>query len=130
MTFGRRSGLGTNTRRAPLTEVGRARVHLPAPHEAVAITTPPSEPSVDDELQAWKLQRRRSRAYRLPWRQLLLVGSLSFFIASFVLPASVNGTVDWLLDSLSVVSLLAWVAGGRKAPCEPSRPSAEGRKDP
>ncbi len=45
---------------------------------------------------------------------MLLVASLSFFIASFVLPASVNSIVDALLNLLGVASLMAWFSGRRK----------------
>ncbi|MGH6889151.1 MAG: hypothetical protein ACREHF_08155 [Rhizomicrobium sp.] len=81
-------------------------------------------------MQAWKQERRRSHAYRIPWRPLLLVASLSFFVASFVLPASINHAVDWLLDFLAVASSLAWYGGRRKQSRDgPDVPSAlsEGR---
>ncbi len=59
-------------------------------------------PSVDEELQAWKKSRK---GFTIPWRQLSLMASLSFGIASFVLPASVNRNVDYLLYALAGMSL-------------------------
>jgi hypothetical protein len=59
-------------------------------------------PSVDEELEAWKKSRK---GFTIPWRQLSLMASLSFGIASFVLPASVNRNVDYLLYALAGISL-------------------------
>jgi hypothetical protein len=59
-------------------------------------------PSVDEELQAWKKSRK---GFTIPWRQLSLMASLSFGIASFVLPASVNRNVDYVLYALAGMSL-------------------------
>jgi amino acid permease len=69
---------------------------------------------VEEELLTWKQERRRHRGFGIPWRPLLLVASASFFIASFVLPSSVNSVFDWLLDLLAVGSSLAWYSGRRK----------------
>ncbi|HEY3776929.1 MAG TPA: hypothetical protein VGL35_02605 [Rhizomicrobium sp.] len=69
---------------------------------------------MDDELRAWSRERHRRQGYRIPWRPLLLVASLSFFIASFVLPPAVNSAFNWLLDLLAVASSLAWFGGRRK----------------
>jgi hypothetical protein len=44
--------------------------------------------SLDEELQQWKLARRRN--FEIPWRPLSLMATLCFGIASFVLPDSVN----------------------------------------
>jgi hypothetical protein len=65
-----------------------------------------SEPSpLDDELREWKLARKRN--FRIPWRQLSLMATLCFGIASFVLPDSVNDNVQWLLYALTAASLYA-----------------------
>ena len=58
---------------------------------------------VDDDLQEWK-QARKQRS-KIPWRQLSLMASLCFGIASFVLPDSVNENLDWLLYGLMAVTL-------------------------
>jgi hypothetical protein len=62
-------------------------------------------PSIDQELEEWK-QARRGK-FQVPWRQLALMASLCFGIASFVLPDSVNDPVQWLLFGLTGASL--WV---------------------
>ena len=41
--------------------------------------------------------RRAGRSFKMPWAQLSLMASLCFGIASFVLPDSINGSVEWLL---------------------------------
>jgi hypothetical protein len=61
--------------------------------------------SLDDELQQWKLARRRN--FEIPWRPLSLMATLCFGIASFVLPDSVNDNVQWLLYALAAASLYA-----------------------
>lgn len=115
-TFGRRGPFGIP--RQAVAEPGNLHPPGTRPPEATTLAQPAtrSGPSVDDELRAWRQERHRQHAYRIPWRPLLLVASLSFFIASFVLPPSVNSTVDWLLDLLAAASSLAWFSGRRK-PC-------------
>ena len=70
--------------------------------------TVPEEMSVEDELREWK--RSRKRAFKIPWRQLSLMASLCFGLASFVLPEPVNSDVQWLLFALTAASFGAWVA--------------------
>src|SRR5512135_962047 len=60
---------------------------------------------IDDDLREWK-QARKQRS-KIPWRQLSLMASLCFGIASFVLPDSVNENLDWLLYGLMAVTLYA-----------------------
>ena len=68
-----------------------------------------ASPHVDDELQEWKRGRkRRSKSF---WRQLALMASLCFGIASFVLPDSVNDILDWTLYALTAASLYAGLSG-------------------
>jgi hypothetical protein len=62
-------------------------------------------PSLDDELQQWKLERKRN--FEIPWRPLSLMATLCFGIGSFVLPDSVNDNVEWLLYALAAASLYA-----------------------
>jgi hypothetical protein len=59
--------------------------------------------SVDEELRQWKA----ARGVRIPWRPLLLIASLSFGMAAFVLPASTSDPVQWTLGVLSAASFLA-----------------------
>lgn len=58
--------------------------------------------SVDEELRQWKT----ARGVRIPWRPLLLMASLSFGMAAFVLPASTSDPVQWTLGVLSAASFL------------------------
>ena len=80
----------------------------------------------DEELAAWK----RARGIRIPWRQLSLMASLSFGIASLVLPDYVNAAVQWPLYALAAVSFYVWVSGPRSSPAAPegaAPPPARGR---
>lgn len=67
--------------------------------------------SVEQELEEWK----RARKYRAPWRQISLIASLSFGIASFVLPSTLDDVVQWVLIVLSAMSFTAWATGRTKA---------------
>ena len=57
--------------------------------------------SVDEELKAWKKSRGPSRHVKL----LALAASLSFGIASFALPETVNDWLQYPLYALSAASL-------------------------
>jgi len=79
---------------------------------AVARAAMVSEPDpVEVELAAWKAARRRA----IPWRQVHLMATLCFGIASFVLSAAVSTVLDGLLGALAVMSFIAWWRG-RKPP--------------
>jgi len=86
----------------------------PAETPVVADAAPAAELSVDEELRRWKEERRQTLFYRLPWRQFSLFASISFGVASFVLPDSVNDSVDYLLWGLSLISFAIWIGGFRK----------------
>jgi hypothetical protein len=62
-------------------------------------------PSIEDEIAAWK--EARGPVVPFPWRQLSLMAGLCFGIASFVLPATVNDTMQWPLYALTAASLYA-----------------------
>jgi len=68
--------------------------------------------SLDDELSEWKKARRKN--YRLPWRQIYLMASICFGIGYFVLPDSVNHTVQWLLLALGILSFVSSISSRRK----------------
>jgi hypothetical protein len=78
-------------------------------------SSPPTDktPLLDDELQQWK--KARAQNFKIPWRQMYLMASLCFGIASFVLPDSVNSDVQWLLYALMAASLYAGFAKSREA---------------
>jgi len=73
---------------------------------------PAETPSLfpDDELQAWK----NARGFTLPWRQISLMATLCFGVASFVLPAVTNDAVQWLLLALMAASFYAGFAKRRR----------------
>src|SRR5271169_5304431 len=70
-----------------------------------------ASPNVEHELREWKQARQ---GFRIPWRQLSLMSSLCFGIASFVLPDSVNENVEWLLYGLMAASLYAGLSRRRR----------------
>jgi hypothetical protein len=79
--------------------------------------SPPSSieiaaPSVDVELREWA--KARKQRFRIPWRQVSLMASLCFGIASLVLPDSVNSGVQWLLYALAAASLYGGFAKRRE----------------
>ncbi len=89
-----------------------APVPVPQPVE------PPSsagEPlCVEQELQVWK--DARGSNFKIPWRQIYLMASLCFGIASFALPDSVNDSIDYLLWGLMAMSAYAWYTTRKKKP--------------
>jgi hypothetical protein len=109
-TFGRRSTSQRQSLRAtekfdpipPSTKSVFAETSVD--YSSVAKTTI-EPPHIDHELQEWKQARKQHS--KIPWRQLSLMASLCFGIASFVLPDSINENLDWLLYGLMAASLYA-----------------------
>lgn len=100
-SFGRR----TRVQRAEQNRRVVAREALNTARAEQIVLTPaePAPPSdIDRELAEWK----RARGVRVPWRQISLIASLSFGIAYFVLPDSVNDAVGWVLVALSIASFV------------------------
>ncbi len=64
-----------------------------------------ASPPIDDEFHEWKKARKRHSG--LPWRQLALMASVCFGVASLVLPDSVSDTLDWVLYGLMAASAYA-----------------------
>ena len=64
-----------------------------------------ASPPLDDEFREWKKARKRHSG--LPWRQLALMASVSFGVASLVLPDSVSDELDWVLYALMAASAYA-----------------------
>ena len=67
---------------------------------------------LDQDLQ--DLQPERKRGLKIPWRQLSVMASLCFGVASLVLPEGVNDDVQWLLYALMIVSLYAGFSRRRR----------------
>ena len=67
---------------------------------------------LDRELREWK--KARLKNYRIPWRQLSLMATLCFGIASLALPDWVNDEVQWVLYALMAASLYTSFAMRRR----------------
>ena len=125
-TFGRRASAAPVRReaKAPLPVAPVAAPPPPVetkPAETPVVVPPAAELSVDDELRRWKEQRRQTLFTRLPWKQFSLFASISFGVASFVLPDNVNDAVDYLLWGLSLITFAIWVSGFFNKKAETSR---------
>ncbi|HUW80079.1 MAG TPA: hypothetical protein VMV54_04180 [Acidocella sp.] len=91
---------------APVSRAERPQPVAPDQAAAPPVLAPAE---IDEELLAWKQTRKR----QIPWGPLSLMASLSFGIASFELPDSVNGVVNLWLYALSAMSLWVWFAKRR-----------------
>jgi hypothetical protein len=96
-TFGRRADART-ANESPALQRAPAGRFAPAPRKE-------SSPSRIEE--SHDSEPAPEHRFRIPWRQLSLMASLCFGIASFVLPDSVNDNVQWLLYALMAASLYA-----------------------
>jgi hypothetical protein len=110
-TFGRRNN-PQGTSRPQNAVVQSPRPETVAFAVPVEIAMPDTAESLDAELAAWR--QARGSKFKMPWSQLSLVASLFFGVASFVLPDSVNDSVDWLLWGLSITSFCVWYSDRRK----------------
>lgn len=88
-------------KRAERAEVTRAPAPpLPRGHQ-------PAIP--DDDIDEWKPNRKGIA--RSPWSgPLLLMASMCFGTASFVVPGELNDAVQYLLWALTAASLVVWYA--------------------
>jgi hypothetical protein len=91
----------------------RRNTSPPAPVRTIAqASRPDAQPlaaspewSLDDPaLEDWK---RNRKPFAFPWRQVFLMASLCFGVASLILPDTVNDMVDWLLYALAAMSFYA-----------------------
>jgi hypothetical protein len=99
MSFGRRASAASAHPPMPVvTKFARAPVQA-----RTELKDEPATPSVEEELRQWK----KSRRFAFPIRPLALMASLSFGIASLVLPAEINDQVQYPLYILSAASLYA-----------------------
>ena len=110
-TFGRRVSFEPRPPRrseepcatAPLGGVAPARPSI----DGASLTFGEIKSSHDEELREWR--EARSRTYRFPWRQVLLMASLCFGVATFVLPDKVSDDLDWLLYGLMAASFIVGI---------------------
>ena len=93
-----------NSADAPAVQVPVSTAALNAARVEPLVLTAADElrPDIDREVAEWK----RARGTRIPWRQISLIGSLSFGIAWFVLPETVSDPVSWLLLVLGGASFI------------------------
>jgi hypothetical protein len=113
-TFGRRASPQANAPRATIVrEPVVPEAKPPAPSTFESATAPATDaPSLEDELREWK--RNRASGFQIPWRQISLMATLFFGIASFVLPDSTNDVVNWLLYALMAISFAVGISRRRK----------------
>jgi hypothetical protein len=108
--FGRRTTASRPIARAtevsePVRPAGNHARSEQVAERSSALLMHTASPPIDDEFQEWKKARKRHSG--LPWRQLSLMASVSFGIASLVLPDSVSDTLDWVLYALMAASAYA-----------------------
>ena len=109
-SFGRRGASQPVRTQAPARPAAHFQRAGPAlVHADLDLSPLPDAPSLDEELHAWKQQR----AFVIPWKQLCLMATICFGLASFVLPSSVNGAVNWLLYGLTGMTFYAWFEARR-----------------
>jgi hypothetical protein len=94
---------------AQSAENGLSAIHVEQPSANPSAT---NALSLDEELREWKQSRKHG--FRIPWRQVSLMASLCFGIASFVLPDSVNENVQWPLYALTAASFIAGFSRRRR----------------
>jgi hypothetical protein len=107
--FGRR----TSPQRQPLR--AGPKLDLSAPEANPGLADIPAQtaflqkeialPHPSDE--AHDRDQSAKRSFKMPWRQLSLMASLCFGIASLVLPDSINDELDWPLYALMALSAYA-----------------------
>ena len=109
-SFGRR----TISRPQPLRAA--PKLDLPAPDAKPVVADVPADqasllhkeimfPRADGE---WREREQPIKPkLKIPWRQVALMASLCFGIASFVLPDSISDDLDWLLYGLMAISAYA-----------------------
>jgi hypothetical protein len=113
-TFGRRADQQPRYRQAKSEiEVAASKATSTllsvSPPSSLEMTTP----SPDEELLAWTKARKQN--FTIPWRQVSLMASLCFAIASLVLPDTLNDNIQLLLYALAAASLYGGFARRRKA---------------
>jgi hypothetical protein len=115
-SFGRRIKSQSPLRGPKNTEAGPQAASSELEIAAASLSSSPSlaapNQSLDDELREWK--RGRKQGDRIPWRQISLIAALCFGVASFVLPDSVNETVEWLLYVIAGAGVLGAFVRSRK----------------
>jgi hypothetical protein len=105
--FGRRNNLQARVARAEVKAVTPVRDALfeTSIEPSFPLSTQTDFPLLDEGKQDWQPERKRH--FKMPWRQLSVMASLCFGLASLVLPEWANDNVQWLLYALMAASLYA-----------------------
>lgn len=111
-SFGRRGASQPVRPQAPARPAAHGPQSSPVPAAPNLSLPPPQASLFDEDLHAWKQQR----TFIIPWKQLCLMATICFGLASFVLPSSVNSAVNWLLYGLTGMSFYAWFMARRTRP--------------
>ena len=93
------------------TEVAASTATLGRAPAPPSLETAP--PCLDEELLAWT--KARKQGFKIPWHQVSLMASMCFGIASFVLPDSLDDSIQWLLYALAAASFCGGFIKRRKA---------------
>ena len=100
-----RPTIQTGATRDPLLTASTPAQGEPLDNRSLELLKHITAPPIDAEFQEWKKARKRHSG--LPWRQLSLMASVCFGVASLVLPDSVSDTLDWVLYGLMAASAYA-----------------------
>jgi hypothetical protein len=115
-SFGRRGELQRQPLRSRTTESVAQSTMVESTGPSIALPMSrlekPEFSQVDEDLREWPRARRRN--FEIPWRPLSLMATLCFGIASFVLPDSVNDTVQWFLYALMAASFYVGIRRRRQ----------------
>ncbi len=92
------------------------KLDLPAPEPKPIIADAPADPAALLRKQIilppadgeWRERERPIKPkVKIPWRQVALMATLCFGMASLVLPDSISDDLDWLLYGLMAISAYA-----------------------
>jgi len=123
-TFGRRADPQTSSYAAtPARRVPPAApdtLAMPEPIAPTDFADTMAMVSLADELREWK--QSRTSGFEMPWKQISLMASLCFGIASFVLPDGTNAIVNWILYALMAVSFVVGISRRRRKRAETTAP--------
>ena len=109
--FGRRARFDECPNEGPRVAIpSAAAIDAPSIDRTSIALSGSGSTSDEDELRDWT----RARRHAIPWRQVLLMASLCFGVAAFVLPDTVSDALDWLLYGLMAASFIAGIRRRRK----------------
>lgn len=90
---------------------------VPERSEPAPLTISPADtetPSLDDELQDWKQERKNSkRTFREPWRTVTIAASVGFFAVAWILPDDVANIAQLALGVLTLGAVIGGLRSSR-----------------